>query len=191
MTKTFQSLFLALGILTANTTFASVPTEASTFDTNITTYGMTNTQESKIARAEEKIRAVIGSSEFRSKILNFSYKGVKKFFDNGGLSNSAIYAKILNGAEKLTPSKNNAMDMGIKVYFENSSTVGYTSTGSKHINMNTKFLNTYTANQVTRNMIHEWLHKLGFHHAVNYSSSRDYSVPYGVGKIMEQLAVNY
>ena len=32
--------------------------------------------------------------------------------------------------------------------------------------MNTKFMNSYTSNQVARNMMHEWLHKLGFKHAI-------------------------
>lgn len=81
------------------------------------------------------------------------------------------------------------MDIGIKLYYENSSTVGYTTTTSKIINMNTKFFNTYSSSGVSRNMMHEWLHKLGFKHAVNYSSSRDYSVPYAIGSIMEKLAL--
>ena len=54
--------------------------------------------------------------------------------------------------------------------------------------MNTKYLSTYTPAQVSRNMTHEWLHKIGFGHASSYSVSRDYSVPYGIGNIMERLA---
>ena len=187
----FLSLSLALGILGVNTTQASVPSLAVTFDTNVVTYSMTNSQEDKIARAEEKIRDVIASEEFKNKVINHTYNGRKTFVNNGGLTNTEIYYKILNGAEKLQPSKDNEMDLGIKVYYEDSNTVGYTMTGSKNINMNTKFLNKYTANQVTRNMTHEWLHKLGFTHAVTYSSSRDYSVPYAIGSIMEKLAAKY
>jgi hypothetical protein len=37
-------------------------------------------------------------------------------------------------------------------------------------------------------MMHEWLHKLGFGHSYYYSTSRNYSVPYGIGKIMMDLA---
>lgn len=169
----------------------AVPTLALTFDTNVKTYSMTSSQEAKIQKAEYKIRKVIGSETFRSKVLNFTYNGKKQFNNNGGYTNAQIYQMILDGMENYLKSKNNAMDLNIKVYYQNSSTVGYTTTTSSYINMNTKFLNSYTSNQVARNMTHEWLHKLGFTHATYYSTSRNYSVPYAIGTIMEQLAANY
>ena len=170
---------------------ATVPTLALTFDTDVATYSMTSTQEAKIQKAEYKIRKVIGSEAFRSRVLGHTYNGIKQFNNNNGLTNSQIYTKILEGMENYLKTKNNSMDLSIKVYYENSSTVGYTTTTSSYINMNTKFLNTYTSNQVTRNMTHEWLHKLGFGHAVSYSTSRNYSVPYAIGSIMEELAAKY
>ena len=191
MLKKIRAITFVATTVLAPVTYASVPTLALTWDTNVNTVSMTSSQEAKIQRAEEKIKAVVASSTFRSRVLNHTYRGVKKFVDNNGLTNSQIYYKILYAAEKLQPSKNNTMDMGIKTYYENSNTVGWTSTGSTYINMNTKFLNNYTSTNVTRNMMHEWLHKLGFSHAVSYSTSRDYSVPYGIGRIMEELAANY
>jgi hypothetical protein len=167
---------------------AEVPTLAFTFDTDIDIYNATSSQTTKIREAEQLLEEVISTEEFRNAVLNHTYNGVKRFVDNDGYSNSQIYTKILEGAERLNGNKNNTMDMGIKTYYENSNTVGYTSTAYSYINMNTKYLNTYTPAQVTRNMIHEWLHKLGFTHAVNYSTRRDYSVPYGIGSIMENIA---
>ncbi|HXH29832.1 MAG TPA: M57 family metalloprotease [Bacteriovoracaceae bacterium] len=190
MTKGFLSVIA--GMMLVQSSFASVPTIALTFDTNIDLSTISSSsREMKIRTAEEKIKAVIASDAFRTQVLNHTYRGVKKFVDNKGLTNSQIYYKILNAAERLQPTENNTMDMGVKTYYENSSTVGFTSSGSKFINMNTKFLDKYTPTNVTRNMMHEWLHKIGFSHAVSYSTSRDYSVPYGVGKIMETLARNY
>lgn len=192
MTKKFYSLVVAaLSLLAAQASFAAVPTLAVTFDTNVEIFNATSSQVTKIRSAERKIREVVASEEFRLKVLNHTYGGVKKFVDNGGLTNTQIYYKILNGIEKLNGINDNEMDLKIKTYYENSTTVGYTSTSSAYINMNTKFLNEYTSNQVARNMTHEWLHKLDFHHAVSYSTSRDYSVPYGIGKIIENLAANY
>jgi hypothetical protein len=180
--------FVIMMIIMTQFVMAEVPTMAFTFDTDITIYNATNSQTDKIREAEDLIKEVISTEEFRTAVLNHTYNGVKKFVDNGGYSNSQIYTKILEGAERLNGNKNNSMDMGIKTYYESSSTVGFTSTAYSYINMNTKFLNSYTPAQVTRNMTHEWLHKLGFHHAVSYSYSRDYSVPYGVGSIMERIA---
>lgn len=191
MTKTFFSLIAAVGFLASSASFAIVPTKAMTFDTNVTPYGTSSTQESKLQSAERKIREVIGSEAFRTAVINHTYGGRKTFKDNGGLTNTQIYLKLLDAAEKLQPTKNNTMDLGVKLYYENSDTVGFTMTNSKVINMNTKFFNTYTATQVSRNMMHEWLHKLGFKHAVSYSTSRDYSVPYAIGSIMQRLAANY
>lgn len=191
MTKSFFSAALVASVVFAQASSAAVPTLAMTFDTNVTPIGTTSSQEAKIQSAERKIKDVIASDEFRTAVLNHTYNGKKTFVDNGGLTNAQIYQKILEGAEKLQPSKNNAMDMSVKLYYENSSTVGYTTTTSKTINMNTKFFNKYTASGVSHNMMHEWLHKLGFKHAVSYSTSRDYSVPYAIGNLMGKLAVKY
>lgn len=191
MTKAFLSLAMVISLFTTLKGHAAVPTLAMTFDTNVTPSGTTSSQEAKIQAAERKIRDVIGSEEFRTAVLNHTYNGKKTFIDNGGLTNGQIYQKILEAAEKLQPSRNNTMDMGVKLYYENSATVGYTMTNSKMINMNTKYFNKYTSSGVSHNMMHEWLHKLGFKHAVSYSTSRNYSVPYAIGNLMGKLAVKY
>jgi hypothetical protein len=189
MTK--LSFALVLAAASFQSTFAAVPTLALTFDTNVTTTGTTSSQEAKIQTAEEKLRSVVASEAFRTAVLNHTYNGKKQFLNNNGLTNQQIYNKILEGAETLQPSKNNTMDLNVKLYYENSTTVGYTMTNSKTINMNTKFFNKYSASEVAHNMMHEWAHKLGFGHAVNYSTSRNYSVPYALGTIMNKLAVKY
>ena len=191
MTKSFLSTVLITGLMSAQTVFATVPTLAMTFDTNVTPIGTTSSQEAKIQAAEMKIKDVVGSEEFRSAVLNHTYGGKKTFVDNKGLTNAQIYQKILDGAETLQPKKNNAMDMSVKLYYQNSIVVGYTTTGSKTINMNTKYFNTYTSSGVSHNMMHEWLHKLGFTHATSYTVSRNYSVPYAIGNIMGKLAFKY
>ena len=191
MTKMFRSGFTFLFFVLCFNLKAAVPTAALTFDTNVQTINMTSSQESKIQRAEERIKGLIASEAFRSRVLNHTYNGRKTFVDNNGLTNAQIYQKILDGAEKLQPSKNNTMDLIVRLYYENSNTVGYTTTGTKTIYMNTKYFNKYTSSQVAHNMMHEWMHKLGFGHAKYYSTSRNYSVPYAIGKIVNELAPKY
>lgn len=191
MIKGLSLFALGLSLFTIQAAQAIVPTAAVTFGTDVEILNATTSQTTKIRDAEIDIRDVVATEEFRSAIINHTYGGKKTFVDNGGLTNTQIYNKILAGVEKLNGDNDNEMDLGIKTYYENSNTVGWTSTGSRYINMNTKFLNIYNSNQVARNMTHEWLHKLGFSHAVNYSYSRDFSVPYAVGKIMERLAAKY
>lgn len=188
MLKRVFTLTMAIGVLVSQVALASVPTLATTFDTNVVYYSGTSSQKSKMDSAEQRIKNIVRSEEFRTRVLNHSYGGIKRFVDNGGLTNSQIYYKILNGIEGWNGSNDNEMDLRIKTYYENSNTVGYTSTTSSYININTKFLNSYSISETAKTMIHEWLHKLGFKHAVNYSYSRDFSVPYGVGRIVKELA---
>lgn len=188
MKKKIPLLALALLLTSLKPSMATVPTLAETFVTNVFMYNGTSAQRSKIDLAEQKLREVIQSEEFKNRVLNFTYNGSKKFIDNNGLTNSQIYYKILNAAEKLLPVIDNELDLNIKTYYTSSSTVGYTSSNINYINFNTKFLNSYSVSETAKTMIHEWLHKLGFGHAYYYSTSRNYSVPYGIGKIMMDLA---
>ncbi len=175
------------GINSAIESASGLPDEAFTFDTNVSFINMILSQEEKFSLALELIKKVIATEDFRSKVFNHSYNGIKTFVDNRGFSNAQIYQMILDGAETLKPIKNNIMDMGIETYYAPTTTIGYTYSNSTQIWVNTKYFNTNTVAQVASNLMHEWLHKLGFRHAVYYSISRDYSVPYAIGRIVGSL----
>lgn len=170
---------------------SSLPSQATSFKTNVTLMNLTSTQKTKYNKAVSIVKKVVATTAFRSKILNFVYGGKKQFANNDGKTNSQIYQSILDAAERLKPIKNNTMDLGVKMYYESSSTVGYTSTGITYINVNTKFFNTYTANQVAGNLFHEWLHKLGYSHDSSSTSRRPYSVPYAVGYMVRDLGKSF
>ena len=87
--------FLALSILAL--TSQAIASNADTFSTNITVQNGTSSQNAKIDSAETKIRNIIQSDEFKSRVINFTYNGSKKFVDNGGLTNTQIYNKIILG----------------------------------------------------------------------------------------------
>ena len=165
--------------------------EALNFETNIKFVNFTADQRAKMEKAIEIIKLVVATEEFRNRILNYTYAGQNTFVDSGGYTNGQIYQIILNAAESLTPSKNNIMEAEVELYYEASNIVGYTYPNSKRIWVNTKYFNSYTAAGVAHNLFHEWLHKLGFGHAVNWSSSRDSSVPYAIGSIMGILGKNF
>lgn len=169
-----------------------VPSAALNFDVNLKIDSSFNaTQVDKLETARDLIRRVISSEEFRDRIVNFKFNGKKKFEDNEGLSNAQIYKKIIEGSEKLTPGVDNEMDLKVDVFKENSITVGYTVPSELTVWMNAKFLNANKPYQVTTNMVHEWLHKMGFHHAKSNTATRKYSVPYAVGYIVRALAARY
>ena len=174
---------------TANAPDETVDNDAITFETNIKMYKFTTSGKKKILAAAELIKEVIASPEFKKKVLNHKVNGKRTFVDNGGYSNAEIYQKILDGSEKLTPGNNNTMDLEIELYTDNSSnTVGYTYPSTIRVWMNSKYFNQNTPALVTTNMVHEWLHKLGFKHSAKATTTRKYSVPYAIGYMVRDMA---
>lgn len=169
----------------------TLPTAAYTFDVNIQFLNTTSAQQEKFDKAIEIIKKVIATEEFRNQVINHTYNGKKTYVDNGGHSNEQIYQMILDGAEKLRPAKNNTMDMEVELYYAATSTVGYTYANVTKIWVNTKYFNTNSVQAVAGNLMHEWLHKLGFTHASSYSTSRDYSVPYAIGRMMSNIGKQF
>lgn len=168
---------------------AFVPSEAYSFDFNIKMHDMSFEREEKIYESVELLRLVFSSPDFRDRILNHKFNGKKAFAWNNGLSNKQIYEKILNGSEKLDPRANNAMDVEIDLFTDmNSIVLGYTKTQTKKIWMNTKYFNNKTtAVYLGSHLMHEWLHKLGFGHQKKRSEDRQYTVPYAIGNIVNEL----
>ncbi len=169
-------------------TDSPVPTAALNFEVNVKMYSFNATQEDKIYAAADLIKKVVATDEFKNKILNHVFKGKKTFANNGRLSNAQIYKKILEGSEKLNPGNNNAMDLELELYSDQSTVVGYTLPSTLRVWMNTKYFNANNAYKVTDNMMHEWLHKIGFDHDFDSTAARPYSVPYAVGYIVRDLA---
>ncbi len=167
-----------------------VPVEAQTFEIEAEMVGFNREQEDKITRAFDLIKQVIAMDEFKKKVINKSYRGKKEFVDNGGLSNSQIYRRMIEGSELLNPGKDNAMDLQLESYFASENVIGYTKPSIKTIFVNTRYLNraSFQISEVAMNITHEWLHKLGFKHDFKNTPSRSHSVPYAIGYIMSSLA---
>ena len=166
----------------------SFHTSASKFDAQINMVNFPQEHEAKVYQAIELIKKVVSSHEFKERILSHTYEGKKIFVDNKGLSNEQIYQLIIDGSETLIPEKNGRMDVELELYQNTSNTIGYTYPHTSRIWMNSKYFNKYTPVQVADNLFHEWLHKLGFDHAIKYTQRRNYSVPYAIGYLMEELA---
>lgn len=170
---------------------SDVPNEALIFDATVQFTNFEKEDEEKVYKAIEVIKKIVASKEFKDKVLNFTYDGKKQFVDNDGLTNEQVYQKLLNGAEILKPEIDHQMDLDLQLYYSWRSTVGYTYPDGLRIWMNTKFFYPYTVSEVAGNVFHEWTHKLGFEHDSSYSVSRDSSVPYALGYMIEELGPKY
>lgn len=170
---------------------SNLPALALSFDTNVSYMNFTSAQEDKYNQAVALVKKVVGTEAFRDSVLNHTYNGAKTYANNGGKTNAQIYQSILDAAEKLTPSKNNTMDVGVKLYYEASTVVGWTSGSITYINVNTKFFDSYAVNSVASNLFHEWLHKLGYGHDAAATTARPYSIPYAVGRMVGSIGRNF
>lgn len=199
MFKTTALIFVFLSLISCGDTHhkaskqmeeanESVETSVAEFKVNLKMIDFDQDQEQKVLKAADLIKKVITSERFKKRILNHKFNGQKAFADNEGLTNAQIYKKILEGSETIKPGKDHEMDMVLLTYYEDAITIGYTYPTTRNVWMNTKYLNRYNPVQVTGNMMHEWLHKLGFSHPVKNTPERRFSVPYAVGYIMQKLA---
>lgn len=180
------------GTTTTPTPSANVPAQALSFKSNVTYLsGFTTTDEDKYNQAVAIVKKVVATEAFRTKVLNHTYGGSKTYANAAGKTNAQIYQSILDAAETLQPAKNNTMDVGVKLYYEASSIVGYTNGSITYINVNTKFFDQYDPNEVAGNLFHEWLHKLGYGHDSAATAARPYSVPYAVGYMVRDIGKNF
>jgi hypothetical protein len=156
-------------------------------DINVELQNFTESQEEKMKEALKRLKIVINSVEFKERVLNHTFNGEKTFHENNGLTNEEVYQTLMDGAEELLPEIDEEMDLDITMYYKRSSTVGYTYPNTTRIWVNSRFFNGYSYGQVAANATHEWTHKLGYGHSKYNNSSRPYTVPYGIGTIIEDL----
>jgi hypothetical protein len=161
--------------------------EGNPLTVNIKLTNFDDTQKAKMLGAVERIKIVINSMEFKDRVLAFTWRGQRQFNWNDGLTNEEIYDKIMLGAETLQPEVDHEMDVDVTMYYSNNSTVGYTYANTTKTWVNNKFFRNYDYSSVAANVVHEWTHKLGFGHTSSNNSDRPYTVPYGIGGIINDL----
>lgn len=187
MLKTLSFLVL---LSLSRLTFASPAEEPQSppFGVNLSLQNFSPDQEDKVLKAARLIKKIIVNDEFKRAVIEHTWRGKRTFVDNNGLTNEEIYQKMLEASEDLRPGADRKMDLDLEVYFEDTRTVGYTRPTVFKIWMNSKYLDKNGPAEVTTNMMHEWLHKLGFKHELHHSERRMHTVPYAIGYLMERFA---
>lgn len=158
-------------------------------------------QKYKLLKAIKLIEIILNSKEFRKRVI--SYSGSKGKCKNGycytgnylwknkknKLSNLEIYSIILNGNEKTRPNTENEANINIKWARMRRRIIGRTKPStSKWIEVNwRKYYWNYNTPQMVNNIVHEWIHLLGFSHTKKRYIKNNPS--YVIGKIAKKMAI--
>ena len=163
------------------------------------TTGYNDQQVQKIFRAAAIIERTINTFAFRDAILNFKRSKKKSFsFKKHPLShfkkysNEEVYDKIMMAKEKFGNIQTGNMDLYLTLIPGGDGiTIGYGNKDSKEIFTYSEYFERATDASLANHIVHEWCHKIGFDHAFHpwQDKYRDYSVPYAVGNLIEQLAL--
>jgi len=174
--------FLLLSSHTASANPFALKLSAQTVFTNFS-----DSEKERMQLVLKKLLKVINSDQFKEKVLSHKYNGDRTFVDNNGMSNLEVYQHLISGAEDLLDDVDHQMDLNLNMYYSLSSTIGYTYPNTLKIWINRRFFQGFKPSQIAANLIHEYMHKLGFGHDYNYTERRPFSVPYAFGKIVRKI----
>lgn len=151
---------------------------------------------------------VVSSEDFKERVLNYSWtSSYKKWFKryytthdtfawNKGMANEQVYNLFMTGADKFNPEKDGDLDLYLTLYYSRNNVIGYTYPNTFWTWANTKyFLNNLKTSRgrsyIIGNIVHEYMHNVGFDHAYRSTYDRPYTVPYAFGNIAGQVALKY
>lgn len=165
-------------------------------------------QKDRFERAQSILETIMNSQDFKIRVLAYkrSLDGKRRYQKNylwnnskERLSNEDVFNLIMNGNEFMLP--NTLTEMNLNAYVKNCNwfmnkvsiwcraVIGSTSpSDSKWIKLNWKFYKRFKTSEMVSNLVHEWLHLIGFLHG---SENMREEVPYVVGSIAGQVAEEY
>jgi hypothetical protein len=120
---------------------------------------------------------VLNSKRFKERFLKEKLTSVE------GLTNLQVYEKLMSGVDLFNKTADRDIDVFVEMYYQNNRVVGYTTPNINKTYLNRKFFSDYDAADVACNMVHEYLHKVGFDHV---SAKESTSVPYAIGYLVEK-----
>lgn len=145
-------------------------------------------RKEKLLRAGELLERVVNSSEFAERVVGHLYRGAARYVQNEGLTNEQVLERIRLGQETLNGREDRTIDLEVDLYYTRKNVIGYTYPNVSTIWSNRRYFDAFTEAEIAANLMHEWLHKIGFDHDFKKTRRRPYSVPYAVGSIAKVLA---
>jgi hypothetical protein len=142
--------------------------------------GFSKVQEARFRKIAEKTEGIVRSEEFKNRVLSFKNRaGVARFHDTPD-SNAKVLEKI---------NRPWALEYRLEYMRWGTSAIGYTYPDVTWIAINARKFDYLSDAEIAANISHEQgCHKVGgYDHSFRWNEDRDFSVPYGVGSIVEKL----
>lgn len=134
------------------------------------------------------------SGHIRTTFKNDQYSYIDKetrALESKTVTRKKLYSLIMSGWDKFDQTEDGDLDLKATLFYNRwSSAVGYTYPNTFATWINTKF---WTGSQedivarIAANIVHEYMHNLGFDHAYKWNPSREFTVPYAVGTIVYEI----
>jgi hypothetical protein len=161
------------------------------FTSNIRSVKNYGDYEDKAREAVALFVKVFNSETFRNRVLHHKWKGKEQFADNEGLSNAEILERLLAGSEIAFPGGDSKADFHLRAYAKAwpfGPAIGHADADNGEIVTKWRFIKKCSLAELAGHYAHEYCHLLGFEHDYDVTNQREYSVPYAVGYIVEELA---
>lgn len=149
------------------------------------------------------LEETLNSEEFKRKVLSYKRSDGKRLFQKNylwknekeRLSNEDIFNVLMKGDEAAIPGTEGEMNIYSWIKKCNfiqragiwcRKVIGSTDpANSEWIKINYKFYKDYRAPQMVNNLVHEWIHLLGFLHG---SENMREEAPYVIGRIAQEVS---
>jgi hypothetical protein len=161
-------------------------------------------QLKKLTQAVDLWAESWNSEEFKKRVYGFSYRKVIKtgflkrrrfiyegrtFLESKGLSNAALYDRLLQGSERLTPGIDYTATISVTLdKSAKKGVLGYTYPSTRMQWIYNSFFERATPAVIAGNLAHEYCHKLGFTHSAKFTPTREFTVVYAIGYMTRDIA---
>lgn len=155
-------------------------------------------------RGLEKALEVMNGDEFKEAVHNYEWRDsngiLRKNFklnknELGEHSRGELYNLLMSGWDKFDKSRDGDIDVDATIYYKRWSGVkGYTYGNTRKTWSNTKFWTGPSEQEIiagiAANIIHEYMHNMGFGHAFDWNPTREFTVPYAIGTIIYNIIMD-
>jgi len=150
--------------------------------------GFTEAEAKKFKDAAYLMAEAVNLEEFKHRVFTVDYEDTGRFKMHGGDTNVQIYDKLMSGADDFNWSNDGDVDIDATLYFDQGNVVGYTYSSSWRTYVNKKFFFKWPISRIAGNILHEYLHNLGYNHSSQYNDTIRWTVPYKCADILVDLA---